>query len=157
MNYITIFADASFDDRTGAAGIAVWARTSDKFHKMSKALTFTLATSGEAETFALGIGILEALVHLPHAPGDALSVQSDCEHALRCLILLQCSTEIESALADHVRDAVYHAQMSMVPKHVKGHTGKSDARSWVNNWCDRAARAKMRIARNRIQKELEAQ
>jgi ribonuclease HI len=147
MKYITVFADASFCFKTGAAGIAVWARTNNRFHRMSQRLTFPVLNSAEAETIALGTGILSALENLAPEPGDRLSVQSDCLHALNAVVLFQCSTQMERSFAVRVDAAVREARVSLHPKHVKGHTGVHDARSYANDWCDREARDRMRESR----------
>lgn len=37
-------------------------------------------------------------------------------------------------------------------RHVKAHNGAPDARSWVNEWCDREAKKWMRKAKERLKK-----
>jgi ribonuclease HI len=48
--------------------------------------------------------------------------------------------EVLESIAGLVKDM----QISLIVRHVKAHTGASDARSWVNALCDKAARKHMR-------------
>jgi hypothetical protein len=56
-----------------------------------------------------------------------------------------------SPLEDHLRTLVFdrcnQLQVIMVGKHVKGHSGGRDARSWVNGQCDTRAGREMRVSR----------
>lgn len=44
-------------------------------------------------------------------------------------------------------------RLSIVLRHVKGHTGKNDPRSNINRMCDVEARANMRAWRNQMRSE----
>lgn len=154
FRYITIFADASFCHQTGAAGIAFWVRDSDRIERHSKSLTFAVQNSRIAESIALSTGIIWALNHFDPQPGDRLSIQSDCMQALELIIgAAKNRTEEEFRMADTVVSAVNRAGVTLHPKHVKGHQGGIDSRSHVNEWCDRAAHACMRLARAKMRTE----
>jgi ribonuclease HI len=153
MKYITIFADASHCQHSKAAGIAVWARDVDKFYHVSQPLTFTLPGSVQAEMLALGTGILSVIREFDHQPGDRLSIQSDCKNALDLFApVMECKKlyPFASSLRERVLEAVEQAGLVLCPKHVKGHQGNRDARSAINTWCDKQARAQMHRARNMI-------
>jgi ribonuclease HI len=151
MKYITIFADASFDHVTGAAGISMWARDAVNFHRASKALTFPVESASQAESVALGTAITVALRVFTHDPGDRLSIQSDCLHALDLFAPVPQRKKpwpgIEAAMRSNVLEASQQFGLSLHPKHVKGHSGKGNPRSAVNDWCDSEARSQMRKAR----------
>lgn len=159
MNYITLFADASFCQNTKAAGIAIWARDADKYCRRSKALTFAVDSASQAEGIALGTAILFVLREFSYQPGDRLSIQSDCLSALdlfaenpkRKKPLPGC----EAALRSRVLQEVQRAGVTLCPKHVKGHEGTKDARSAVNTWCDEQARSRMREARRLLAQQPE--
>lgn len=158
MKYITLFADASFCDKTKAAGIAIWARDADKHCRRSKALTFAVDSASQAEGIALGTAILFVLREFSYQPGDRLSIQSDCLAALdlfattpkRKKPLPGCESEMRSK----VLQEVHQAGLTLCPKHVKGHEGTKNARSAVNTWCDENARSQMREARRILAKQL---
>ena len=155
MKYITIFADASFDPVTGAAGISMWARDAVNFHRASKALSFPVESAAQAESVALGTAITIALRVFTHEPGDRLSIQSDCLHALDLFAPVPQQKKpwpaIEAAMRSNVLEAIQQFGLSLHPKHVEGHSGKSSPRSAVNYWCDKEARSQMRKARKALQ------
>ena len=155
MKYITIFADASFDHVTKAAGISMWARDAVNFYRASKALTFPVDAASQAEAIALGTAITVALRVFTHEPGDRLSIQSDCLHALDLFASTPARKKpwpgVEAAMRANVLEAIRESGLSLYPKHVKGHSGNGNPRSAVNDWCDRKARSEMHKARKLLQ------
>ena len=154
MKYITIFADASFDHVTKAAGISMWARDAVNFHRASKALTFPVDDAAQAESIALGTAITIALRVFTHQPGDRLSIQSDCLHALDLFAMKSQRKKpwpgIEAAIRGNVFESIQRYGLTLCPKHVKGHSGNGNPRSAVNDWCDKEARRQMRNARREL-------
>jgi ribonuclease HI len=58
---LTVFADASFDHRSGIAAFGGWFRADGRVHKISKVSERRFASSNEAELVALGATVLVAL------------------------------------------------------------------------------------------------
>ena len=145
--FLTVFADASFCHRSMAAGYAIWARDDDRKVARHAPIPVPMESSGSAELFALSLGILEAIDSLHHEPGFIVVAQSDCEHAIRILTGETTGSPEESGMRDSVRAALAANGLNLRFKHVKGHTGDEDKRSYVNRWCDINARREMRKAR----------
>lgn len=128
----TVNTDASFCPRTHAAGWAAWIaidggkkiKWSGKFHRRPR-------TSTEAELWAIKNGVwLAASAGVTH-----VLVQSDCKGAL-------AKVNRDCAERRDLLRRLPHA-VSIVTKHVKGHTDTASPRTWVNDWCDKAAKRHM--------------
>lgn len=123
----TVNVDASFCPRTRAAGWACWIaidggqkiKWSGKFHRRPK-------TSTEAELWAMLNGVwLAASAKVTH-----ILVQGDCLAALNKLQRRDLDARLPHAV-------------SITTKHVKAHTDTASPRTWVNDWCDKAAKKHM--------------
>lgn len=130
----TVIADASYDHQCGAAGWAAWIRVDGigqairVFGPIRKALA---RSSTEAEVRAAIFGIEAAT----RRGASAILIQSDC------LAVIQGSHDVWKDFLARNPGLVVDA------RHVPGHTDGQDARTWVNNWCDRMARREMRRKR----------
>lgn len=131
MNRTTIITDASWCPDTLAGGWASWITINlgEEVVRIKRSGRFKdLAKSAEvAEIWALENGIYLAKDYCDNAN---LLAQSDCAGALRVL-----------------RKKYGRVKF----RHVKGHTTKNDARSWVNRWCDKEARKHMLAQRKELQ------
>lgn len=132
--YITVFADASFDHNTGVFGWAAWVKYGKEPVPMRLHGDGYTETSSTAEYEALR-RVVVSLCALPIVKGRIVVLQSDCTGAIgKADSLLQMLQEAGATNAYF--------------KHVRGHSGTSNPRSAVNDWCDRVARREMRAARS---------
>lgn len=146
--YLTVFSDASYCPKTGATGIASWAR-GDGNHR-AKAFFFLpmpLANSQLAELFAFCHGILLCISELPHEPGYIISAQTDCLDVIRMMKYPDSCASEAAAICLHVLEEVKKNGLILTYKHIKAHTGEKDPRSKINHWCDYHARNEMRKKR----------
>lgn len=153
MAFITVFSDASFDHVTKASGYAYWHRDHKSIHRGSGGHAELVESSSDAECVALCIAIVSAIRTLEHQPGDIISLQSDCIHALKVLQgQIPKMTMIEAGFSKWALRVVQEHGLSLKPKHIKAHTGLEDARSYVNTFCDEASRRRMRHWRGMVEK-----
>lgn len=154
MTVVTIFTDASFDPRNRAAGWSAWV-------KFGPALDQTVRLFGPVKDdpcSALGAE-LAAIANVLHAAArslrlgadDLVILQTDCLTAidviegrsrrpLRRKFVAACKGNIDQTLQAH--------GFRLDLRHVKAHQGGHDRRSWVNEWCDTAAKTQMRRKRS---------
>ena len=133
----TVNCDASFCPHTKAAGWAVWIAVDGGVkHKQSGRFKHSPRTSNEAEFWAMlnGLWIAVHTYGVTHA-----LIQGDCRGALDKIMR-------RPVVVRNICDKVDHA-VSIRTKWVKAHTTTSDARSWVNDWCDRQAKRHMESER----------
>ena len=79
---LTVFADASFDHRSGITAFAGWFRAAGSVHKISKVSERRFASSNEAELVALCATVLVALRRQASSRnGDFVVAKSDCLYA----------------------------------------------------------------------------
>lgn len=171
---ITIFADASHDVKTGAAGWAAWIKADgvEPIH-CSAGFKDPMASSTLAECCAVANALVVAKLRGLLAPGRHVMVQSDCLAALHILITASPDTMDRPAvgglaakdglpqngkLPKFMRRKEYAPVQKMVKaiiaetgitvqtRHVGGHK-KGDGRQWVNRSVDKAARHEMRKRR----------
>jgi ribonuclease HI len=153
LAFITVFADASFDHVTKASGYAYWHRDGQNVHRGSGGHAELVGSSSEAECVALCIAIVSAIRTLEHRPGDVISLQSDCIHALKVLQgQIPKMTMIETTFSGWALRVMREHGLSLRPKHIKAHTGLEDARSYVNTFCDEASRRRMRHWRSLVER-----
>ena len=128
--YITVFADASFCHKTRSTGYACWIKhgSNGKTERFS-GITKKLSNSTEAEYHAL-VMALSYIDNFIDTENKILSIQSDCIPALDKLRL-----SFTNYLTEDYELVTF--------KHVKGHQNSINARSAVNEWCDRVAKEKM--------------
>ncbi len=132
----TVFTDASFCFETKAMGWAVWI----KFGKKKRALRFhgrgISTNSHTAELHALKRGEILIRKYVPEAHQHIITFRCDCIGALQKFNPDFPGAEIRKC-------------------HVKGHTSKQGASSFVNRWCDKKAKERMLKKRALIKKGIE--
>lgn len=145
---LTVFADASFDHRSGIAAFAGWFRADGCVHKISKVSERRFASSNEAELVALCATVLVALRRQrSFGDGDFVVAKSDCIYAVEHLKnRTGGTTETERRMVARVHDILKGHGLKFYVRHVKGHTTLSEPRFYVNRWCDEEARRLMRQA-----------
>lgn len=162
---VTIFADASYDYRSRAGGWAAWVKAGSQQGQYGHGILKVDADGPmQAEMAALANGLHLARSMGTLQPGTPVLLQSDCMLALQ-LILSCCDGAGNSAASGGlpvtklkavspnrraipalqlILDMAKELGLRVWVRHVKGHSGGDDARSFVNSECDRLARADMR-------------
>lgn len=145
---LTVFADASFDHRSGIAAFAGWFRTAASIHKISKVSERRFRSSNEAELVALCAAVLVALRRQQSfGEGDFVVAKSDCTYAVEHLKNpTGGTTETERRMVVRVHTILKAQGLRFYVRHVKGHTALAEPRFYVNRWCDEEARRLLREA-----------
>lgn len=129
-SYITVFADASYCHKTRSTGYACWIKHGlDGRTERFSGNVDNLRNSTEAELHAL-ITALEYVKNFIDYEDKNISVQSDCIPAL-------------DRLRKRVGSVIPSGYQHISFKHVRGHQNSINARSAVNEWCDRTAKERM--------------
>lgn len=150
VNCITINTDASFGpfDKVGGYGYYI---ICDKF-KIRRGGMFKNhpKNSIEAEMMCIANAI-HTLINIPSLPTTKyIIINCDCLMAFEN-IGLKKGNEIGRRIAKQLKELKNKTSFRNVhPKvefrHVKSHSGKNDARSYINEWCDREAKRWMKQA-----------
>jgi ribonuclease HI len=145
---LTVFADASFDHRSGIAAFAGWFRRAGSIHRISKVSKRRFVSSNEAELVALCATVLVALRgQTSFSGGDFVVAKSDCLYAVEHLKdKTGGATETERRMVAKVHAALQARGLRFYVRHVKGHTKLPEPRFHVNRWCDKEARSLLREA-----------
>lgn len=162
----TVFADASFDPNTGAAGWGSWVKSG-----AAAGITFggpfkkKAVSAQQAELHALTNAIHKtALLEIT----GVIMIQSDCLDALAVIRQFVPKTtdspfkgglpvkartgdmaQTYSEALEHIKTIVTRYGLVLVTRHVKGHQS-GGGRNWVNNVCDEIAKANMKAMREAI-------
>lgn len=155
LNAITINTDASFNTKLKVGGYAFYIRVGDSIIKSAGSFKTNPANPIEAEMMCIGNAVytLSSLKELP--PAKLIVINSDCLTAFE-LIKLKSKNPTGKSVALLIKTLKEKASyQGLIPpriqfRHVKAHTGAQDARSWVNRWCDREAKIKMREESKKI-------
>jgi ribonuclease HI len=152
VNCITINTDASFCPDQKVGGYAFYI-VCDCF-KIQKSGMFKskLSSSLDAEMkcMANALYMLSNQKELPEA--NIIVINSDCLMSFE-KITRKSLNLIGRKVANYLRSVRLKTSMNgvIMPKyefrHVKAHNGTNDARSWVNDWCDKEAKKWMKKAR----------
>ncbi|QPB12077.1 Rnase H [Providencia phage PSTCR4] len=153
--HVTIISDASYCDKTKAAGFGSWVAC--KRGKKSYGSILNGATnSGVAEA----MGICNALAYAMKGglifAGDIVLIQCDATDGLGILkgnTLGQC--EVRKKICDWFSNIVTKYKLKITFRHVKGHSKTLDSRSKAQQYCDRLAYDYMQKARSLIRLEKE--
>lgn len=156
---LTVFTDASFCSDTKAGGGAVWAR-GDGDNRLSLSYHVEAPSSNAAEIIAACKGILAVAEHPPMLAMLAQGPRTRLVLVIDCLGVRQAFEEGSASLKDpRVASVVAQVKALQVQhgfffkiNHVPAHKGASTPRSWVNEWCDKEAKKRMRWMRDRILK-----
>ena len=150
VNCITINTDASFHPVHKIGGYAFYI-VCDQF-KIQKSGTFKIKpkSSIDAEMMCIA-NAMHTLLTQPELPEAKLIViNCDCLPSFK-MITLKSNNPIGRKVASILRQIRISTSIKGVVKpnyefrHVKAHTNNNDARSWVNDWCDKEAKKWMRI------------
>lgn len=142
---ITINTDASFHPTLKVGGYAFYIicdlfkiQKAGKFKKLPK-------TAEEAEIMCIGNAIATLLAQNELPISTWLIINNDCQFGMNKI------KKQETTLGKQVFKlwsrliARIHSKRNVF-RYVKAHNGTPDARSFVNDWCDKEAKKYMRIA-----------
>lgn len=134
---VTINTDASYCHKRKAAGYAFWITSKEGRVKRAGKLR-KAETSFEAEAMAIA-NALHVFITLK-LDCTYLIINTDCANVITAVKHRSPADVIKkiSKLIDQTGIKKYEL------RHVKAHSGKKDARSFVNEWCDKMAKYHMR-------------
>lgn len=143
----TVITDASFCHETRAAGWAAHVRVDTIVNpvKMYAAFKNTPENSAEAELLAAVNGLWMAT----RRGAGRLLLQTDCISVVTIVNGWSRRGPLRHKFAAACEAAGLDPRV-VTARHVKGHSGVMDARSHVNRWCDRHAKAAMRHQRKQL-------
>lgn len=171
---VTLFADASYHQRTGAAGWGAWIKADGQDPIVAGGpMKRPFTQSNQAELAAIANALWHANDVGALKSGDVIMVQSDCTHALHVLLWYVRgtshrpikdgvpipATRIKIAHREHeclavINSLVKSCPMTLIVRHVRGHQ-KGEAgkrgRGWVNREVDHIARRGMRAHRDTLE------
>lgn len=142
---ITINTDASFHPIHKVGGYAFYIvcdlfkiQKGGKFKKHPK-------TPQEAEIMCIGNAIATLLAQKELPKAEWLIINGDCKFGMD---KIKREEDKLSKQVNQLRQKLIARLGSSKNKfrHVKAHNGTPDARSWVNDWCDKEAKKWMRIS-----------
>lgn len=135
-DYITLYADASFDAATKTVGIAFYVRHKEiKFLGGRAGQKPGLSNSTRAELHAVLCGVEWIKKHI-NCENKILTISSDCMGALEKFPTRQVKNELNL--------------LRISFKHTKGHSNIKHARTYINNKVDKLARSEMRAYRDAL-------
>lgn len=146
MKTYTINSDASFSWKHQRAAWAYWVKSDDFHAKASgmfdKNLGIRSNYVAELLAFEKGLARVNKLIPAKHRSAVRLYVNTDCTYVIDVLNQRIKKSYKNMTLIRAVQHAAKDYQL--VVRHVKAHTGDlSTARSYINDWCDKAARMEM--------------
>lgn len=172
---ITVFSDASFCQRTRAAGWGAWAKRDDwRVGQFSggriELKSGEVECSQTAELAGIGLALWHHRRQGSFEGVDSVLLQCDSTGTLSLIkqviptagivasgkaIIGRSSIKAQVAplILSTIKDALEGKRLAL--KHVKGHTNRRDGRSWVNDQCDREARGYMLMMRKERDKGLQ--
>ena len=101
-------------------------------------------TPEEAEMMCIGNALATLLAQKELPECDVLIINSDCIGGMKKI--LGRSTELSIKIGKIYDQILAKLKAKGLFRHVKAHSGVQDARSYVNEWCDREAKIYMRQA-----------
>jgi ribonuclease HI len=173
----TLFCDVSFCPETKGAGFGAWVR----FDSLEKGVLFggeipvRCKSSNDAEFWGLALALREIAKRFPDQSPAAIVLQCDNLAALEWVERFHPNAQevgehhktkpLRNGPASYPKsmELAVQAVMGMPAeakvwlKHVKGHTGKRDGRSWANRQCDNVAKEFMLKMRMKFQRENRAE
>jgi ribonuclease HI len=134
--WVTLYTDASFRTR---GGWGIWLRSEKGRIVRSGECPDTVDDSAAAEMFAALIGIEICLKSWPETKG--IQVNSDCLMVVNGLYPWSQPIRRKSirVIQEKIREILKAKELRVMGKHVKGHSGTGNTRSWLNNQVDKLA------------------
>lgn len=143
---VTITTDASFHYKYKIAGWAFWISTNNGSIKRSGIFKTNVANPTESELKCIANGI--HVLQLSGLNVTKLIVNTDCMggiqyHAKEKKKNSEKHRGLRNA-SELIKTLLDGKYPEVIFRHVKAHNGQPDARSYVNDWCDKAAKMELR-------------
>jgi ribonuclease HI len=149
MSNITINTDASFCPITGASGWAFYIICDEFRIKKSGNFTIKPTSAEEAEMMCIGNAFAYLSNKAPPKNIKLIVVNTDCMSAVDRIY--NCGKSLSKKVRILKNNFITKfSKPKFEFRHVKAHSGKKDARSYVNEWCDENAKIHMRKERTNI-------
>lgn len=134
--WVTVYTDASFRD---IGGWAVWIRSEKGRIVRSGQCPRTVRDSADAEMYAAMKAVEICLENWGGVSG--IQINSDCMMVVNALYPWSKPIRRDSILKiqDQIRQTLKAKGIRIRCKHVKGHSGKGNTRSWLNTQVDSLA------------------
>lgn len=141
----TVITDASHCPRLNVGGWAAWVRVDGTTTPIKGygVLKGNPTDATVAEIYAALNGIWLAT---QHGAGDIL-LQTDCLAVVNLVNMTAKSNRIITVWRNGLSQGWFRKVKTLRAKHVPGHKEVTNARSWVQDWCDAHAGKAMRLAR----------
>ena len=138
---ITINTDASFCPNTKIWGYAYWIKSDNFLYKGWWAFKNTVKNSTDAEIKAISNALF--IIWIQWHNFDYIIINRDSIQANWKAL----KTE-KHRLKDKLNEQFWFKKRKIEFRHVKAHTEITDARTYVNDWCDKKAKSEMRAKRD---------
>lgn len=159
---VTINTDASFSKTHQIGSFAFWI-VSNEFRIKQAGLLRKKVKRPEIAEFRCIINALHVLYNSDCSKVTRIIVNTDCLNVIHLVKNDKQAIERYRLKRDGFPELVKtlktlknQSKIPLVPielRHVKAHTGSSDARSYVNDWCDRKAKAALMEKINKLGKK----
>lgn len=147
---VTILSDASYCPEYKVAGYGFWIACGRGKLGGGGQITEEVEDTNAAEMMAICNSICYGVDRRLIEPGDRLLVQTDSLAAIDRLQgkrVVTLTPQQERIIA-YYQKVVRGLDLTVVFRHIKGHTGLPEARYVANRMCDKRARDHMRAARS---------
>jgi ribonuclease HI len=149
---VTLLSDASWCPETFAGGWGSWAVSERQACGGGGSLKERVPSSNHAEMMAVVNALHHAFIAGVLCDGDTVLIQVDCVAAIRSLEGPLRYADFYP-IVDRFKKFKTAHKLKISFRHVKGHTGRTEARYIANKMCDKRAKKGMRDARRQIRNE----
>lgn len=153
---VTIIVDASYCSSSRAAGFGYWIASERGKMGGGGSMRIPVENSTAAEMLAVCNSLHVARNSDLIQPGDHILIQTDCVAAIEGLktdFHRQLKVEQEKEARRFLMRFRREHQLTLSFRHVKGHSGRREARYVTNHLCDKRAKAGMRKAREMMKEQ----
>lgn len=152
---VTINTDASHSAKYNCASFAFWAVCNQGKIVKSGVFKNDVKGSSYAEFMCVVNALHAVLNHTQWTGIDKIIINTDCLHVVHLINDRKSVLPAKRKIKDAYNKLLRNKGIEVVCRHVKAHTTKDDARSWVNRWCDKEAKQYLIRAIQNKKKELQ--
>lgn len=151
VNCITINTDASFCPKTNAAGWAFFIICNEFKVELSGTFKATPFDCHDAETKCIGQAI-HWLINFERTPlSKTIIINTDSKYSIHRITNKR--TPVATKINGFLQKLIKQTECKKFEfRYVKAHNGTPDGRSFVNDWCDKAAKSEMYKQRQKFLK-----
>ena len=150
--WVTLYTDASFNGTEGTW--AIWLRSEKGRIVKSGKCPATVDDNNAAEMYAVLVGVTVALREWA-VTDKIFGIQINSDSHVVCTALYQWSKPNRhptiARIQTKIRAILTEQDIRVRAKHVRGHQRSDNVRSWLNNRCDRMARAATKGRKNEFE------